>query len=188
MAEVVERPDHINAWYRASQGAPIDWTLFDDFRSVVDWPAVRYWRELADHFPDAPIILTAREPESWYKSAYETIYQRINTPAPAHWPQERRTHRAMAKKIVLEDTFQNRFEDKAHAIAVYERHIEDVRASIRPSRLLEFHPRDGWEPLCRFLGVPVPDEPFPRLNDTASFKAWVAEGDAEAEKAAAEQP
>ena len=178
MVEVIDRPEHGAAWYRTSQGGPIEWSVFDGYQSILDWPAVAYWRQLVERYPSAKVILTLRDPDSWYKSVSETIYQRLTTPVPADAPEEFRRHRAMTVKIVLHDTFDNRFEDKRHAIDVFNRHNEAVRTAIDPSHLLVFDVKEGWDPLCRFLGVPVPDEPFPRLNDSASFQAWVAEGDA----------
>jgi hypothetical protein len=79
----------------------------------------------------------------------------------------------MARKAILDETFDNRFEDKAHAIEVFQKHNQAVRDTIDPTRLLVFDVREGWGPLCRFLEVPVPDEPFPRLNDTATFQAMM---------------
>jgi Sulfotransferase domain len=123
--------------------------------------------------------LPVRNAESWYKSVYDTIFTRLTTPLPAQAPGSRHRHRAMTRKIVLDEFFGGRFEDKEHAIAAYNRRNEEVRRTIEPSRLLVYDMKDGWEPLCRFLGVPIPEEPFPRLNDTASFLAWVAEDDEE---------
>jgi hypothetical protein len=179
MIEVIDHPDHGAAWHRTSLGGPIDWSVFDGYRSVADWPAVAYWRELTEHYPTAKVVLSLRDAESWYKSVSETIYQRMISPLPADAPEERRTHRAMCKKIVLDDTFGGRFEDKQHAIEAFERHNESVRATIEPSRLLVYDVKEGWEPLCRFLEVSVPEDPFPRLNDTATFQAWSAEDDQE---------
>ena len=177
MVEVIENPDHGAAWYRTSLGGPVEWDVFDGYRSVVDWPAAAYWRDIVDRYPSAKVILSVRDPEAWHKSVIDTIYQRLTMVVPADAPEEVRRHRAMTRKIVLEDTFGGRLEDKRHAIDVFERHNELVRSTIEPSRLLVFDVKQGWEPLCRFLDVPVPDEPFPRVNDTASFQAWNAEDD-----------
>lgn len=177
MSEVIDRPDHGAAWFRTSRGGPVEWSLFDGFQSVLDWPAAAYWRELAEHYPSAKVVLSLRDAESWYKSVSETIYVASTSPLPPDAPEERRVQRAMGTKIVWEDTFGGQFEDKRHAIDVYERHNASVRATIELSRLLVFNVKEGWEPLCRFLGVAVPADPFPRLNDTASFQAWMAEDD-----------
>ena len=50
-------------------------------------------------------------------------------------------------------------------VASYERHNVAVRAGVPADRLLEHDVTQGWEPLCGFLGLPVPDRPMPRTND-----------------------
>lgn len=174
MFEVIERPDHIAMWHRLAFEGVIDWDLlFKDFQSTVDWPAAHYWRELADHYPGAKVLLSLRSPESWYQSMTDTIYKAMTMPVPEDIPPARRQQMEMVRKIVVEDTFDGRFEDKAHAIEVFNRHNDEVRRTIPPERLLVFDAKQGWEPLCRFLGVPVPDEPFPHLNDTATIQAMM---------------
>jgi hypothetical protein len=81
----------------------------------------------------------------------------------------------MSDELIWRRTFGGRFEDRAHAIETFERHTEEVRQGVPAERLLVFEVGQGWEPLCAHLGVPVPDEPFPHLNDTASFRARVME-------------
>ena len=97
----------------------------------------------------------------------------MKSPAPDGVPELVRLQSEMARKAILGETFDNRFEDKAHAIEVFQKHNQAVRDTIDPTRLLVFDVREGWGPLCRFLEVPVPDEPFPRLNDTATFQAMM---------------
>jgi hypothetical protein len=60
--------------------------------------------------------------------------------------------------------------DKASAVAAYERHNDHVRATAPSDRLVEWHPGDGWAPLCTALGVDIPDEPFPHVNSTEEFR------------------
>jgi len=174
MMEVFPRPDHVAMWHKLAFGGAIDWDLlFRDFRATVDWPSTRWWREIAAHFPDAKVLLSLRDPEAWYKSMSETIYQPMKWPVPADVPEGMRLQNEMVRKAILAETFDNRFEDKAHAIEVFKRHNQEVRDTIDPKRLLVFDVREGWEPLCRFLEVQVPSEPFPRLNDTASTQAMI---------------
>jgi hypothetical protein len=176
MFEVVERPDHIEMWHRRVFGGPIDWDLlFTNFQSAVDWPVAAFWRELTGHYPKAKVVLSLRDPEAWYKSVTNTIYRGLSMPVQQDAPAARRHQQEMARKLVLEDTFDRRFEDKAHAIEVYNRHNDEVRRTIPPERLLVFEPENGWEPLCRFLNLPVPHEPYPHLNDTASIQARMKE-------------
>jgi hypothetical protein len=174
MAEVFPRPDHVAMWHRLAFGQPIDWDqLFAGFHATVDWPAARWWREIAAHYPDAKVLLSVRDPEAWYKSVTDTIYQPMSEPAPLDSPEIVRLQSEMVRKSVLAETFDNRFEDKAHALEVFTRHTQEVRDTIDPARLLVFDVHEGWEPLCRFLDAAIPDEPFPRLNDTATFQTMI---------------
>lgn len=174
MMEVFPRPDHVAMWHRLAFDGKIDWDLlFRDFHATVDWPSTRWWREIAAHFPDAKVVLSHRDPEAWYKSMNDTIYQPMKHPASENAPELVRLQNQMVRKAIMEETFDNRFEDKAHAIAVFKRHNQEVRDTIDPKRLLVFDVREGWEPLCRFLELPIPSEPFPRLNDTASTQAMI---------------
>jgi Sulfotransferase domain len=174
MMEVFPRPDHVAMWHRLAFENQIDWdALLAGFQAAVDWPAARWWREIAAYYPDAKVLLSVRDPEAWYKSMIETIYQPMKATAPDDAPNLMRLQNQMVRKAVLNETFDNRFEDKAHALEVFDRHTQEVRQAITPSRLLVFDVRQGWEPLCRFLDVPIPEEPFPRLNDTATTKALI---------------
>ena len=174
MMEVFPRPEHVAMWHRLAFEHRIDWDeLFHGFHATVDWPSARWWREIAAHFPDAKVLLSVRDPEAWYQSMIDTIYQPLKEPAPDGVPEIVRLQSEMARKAILAETFDNRFEDKAHAIDVFKRHSQEVRDTIDPARLLVFDVREGWEPLCRFLEVPIPDEPFPRLNDTATTQAMI---------------
>jgi Sulfotransferase domain len=174
MVEVFPRPEHVAMWHRLAFEQSMDWDeIFRGFHATVDWPAARWWREIAAHFPDAKVLLSVRDSEAWYKSVTDTIYQPMKSPAPDGVPELVRLQSEMARKAILDETFDNRFEDKAHAIEVFRKHNQAVRDTIDPTRLLVFDVREGWGPLCRFLEVPVPDEPFPRLNDTATFQAMM---------------
>jgi len=174
MMEVIPRPDHVAKWHRLAFEDSMDWDeIFGGFSATVDWPAARWWREIAAHFPDAKVLLSVRDPEAWYKSMTDTIYRPMKSPAPDGAPELVRLQTEMARKAILFETFDNRFEDKTHAIEVFQKHNQEVRDAIDPARLLVFDVREGWGPLCRFLEVPIPDEPFPRLNDTATFQAMM---------------
>ena len=174
MMEVFPRPEHVAMWHRLAFGNPIDWDeLFDGFQATVDWPSARWWREIAAHYPDAKVLLSVRDPEAWYKSMSDTIAQPLREPVPDGAPEIVRLQSEMVRKAILAETFDNRFEDKAHSIEVFNRHTQEVRDTIDPARLLVFDVREGWAPLCRFLDVPIPDESFPRLNDTATTQAMI---------------
>ncbi len=170
MQEVVRRPSHIEAWHRYAVTGEADWDhLFAGFGSGVDFPLSCAWRPLAAHFPDAKVVLSVRDPQRWWESTATTIYTTrdmfprwVRTVLPV-------TDRFldMSERLVWDGLFGGRFCERDHAIAVFERHVEEVRATLPPERLLVFDVAEGWGPLCRFLGVAEPGRPFPRLNDAA---------------------
>jgi hypothetical protein len=172
MLEVFRRPGDSEKWEAAARGVPTNWASFlKDFQSAIDWPACHFWRELHEIFPDAKVILTERDPESWYASISKTIFESQNM-APDGDP-IRAAQQSMGKLIVLDMTFNGKL-DKDNAIAVYRRHNAAVKAAISASRLLVYDASQGWKPLCDFLGAPVPAEPFPKTNSTEEFRARVA--------------
>jgi hypothetical protein len=171
MKEVFEHLDHVPVWDRAADGEAVDWdALFNGYRSAVDFPVASFHRELADYYPDAKLILTVRDPDRWYQSANETILRALAGPLPSHltdWGE-------MARKTIVERVFAGNFTDRARLIASYEHHNEAVRRTYSPDRLLVYEVSEGWEPLCTFLGVAVPEEPFPRVNTTDEFREHIA--------------
>ncbi|TKK85238.1 sulfotransferase family protein [Herbidospora galbida] len=183
MADVVEDPRKIRQWLDVGDGKTTDWdAIFRGFRSAVDFPAVSYWRELTDHYPEANVVLTVRDPDRWYESAQDTIFHRAVEPEEPGSRWRRVLHRLMlwrvpelalfprmAEATVADRVFGGRLDDREHCIEVFRRHNEEVRATIPAGRLLVFECRQGWEPLCRFLGAPVPDVPFPHVNDRMEF-------------------
>jgi hypothetical protein len=54
---------------------------------------------------------------------------------------------------------------KSQTMDFLERHNAWVREQVPKEKLLEMDLAGGWEPLCKFLNKPVPNEPFPRMND-----------------------
>jgi hypothetical protein len=172
MVEVFEHPEQGAFWLRAAQGEKVDWEeVFSNYRANVDWPSCHFYKELSERYPDAKVILSERDPKKWYDSITNTILKSMNQmiandPARAEWF-------AFARMIVIEQTFHNDLSED-NMIAVYLRHNAKVRATIAPERLLVFNPAEGWEPLCRFLGVVVPATPFPHVNTTEEFQARLA--------------
>ena len=167
MRELVESAEQVALWARVARGETTDWDeVYRGYRATVDWPGARYWRELAGHFPQAKVILTVRDPRRWYESVEASIYQgvtmQVGDPAVA-------AMRDVVRQLVWDGEFGGRFADMEHAIGVFTEHNDAVRRAIPADRLLEFEVRQGWAPLCHFLGVPVPDEPFPQVNDRATF-------------------
>jgi hypothetical protein len=166
MIEVFAKPDHVGMWHQAALGNMPDWEeLFAGYGAAVDWPAAAFWREQSEAYPDALILLSTRDSAGWWRSCDDTIFEVFRS-ADAKMPPE---WTAMIKELFRR--FAGDTLDEASAIAAYDRHNADVRATAPPDRLLEWHPGDGWAPLCTALGVDVPDESFPHVNSTAEFRA-----------------
>lgn len=169
MQEVMKNPSHAPFWEKALERQPVDWEIFfADYQATVDWPACTFYKELMEAFPEAKVLLSVREPNGWYESTRDTIY-RIPTSflmvlLKLLVPHLRRMYRVV--QHISDDTFQGRFMDRDFAIAVFNQHNTSVMEHVPPERLLIYNVKEGWEPLCRFLEVPVPpDRPFPHLND-----------------------
>ncbi|HVT21794.1 MAG TPA: sulfotransferase [Mycobacteriales bacterium] len=169
MLEVFPRPEHPPLWAGAYDGTAPDWdALFTGFGAAVDWPAAGLWRDIADAYPDALILLSVRDPDSWWRSASSTIFQGmemvIGGDPDNAWTQ-------MASKMVT--AFCPEWRDESAAKAAFLAHNEQVRRAAPADRLLEWQASDGWVPICERLGLPVPDEPFPHVNTTEDFRAML---------------
>lgn len=163
MMEVFAAPAQIDVWRRAARGEATDWeALLDGFGAAVDWPSAEFYAQLAQAYPDAKVILTTRDPESWFRSTQATIF------APSDFKAAPPGFGEMIA-AVIGAKFDGRLDDRDHCIAVYERHNAKVRATIPADRLLEYQAGQGWEPLCAFLGLPVPEAPYPKVNSTEEF-------------------
>lgn len=173
MAEVFPHPEHSPMWERVADGetALLD-TILAGYKAGVDWPLCTFWRELSQRYPDAKVLLTERDEKAWYKSISGTIIEYMEREPSPDWPDAQKAQAKMGLKIVADMTFGRRY-DEDHVIAVYRAHNAAVKRTIPPERLLVYDVPQGWEPLCRFLGVPVPASPFPKTNSTEDFRAMM---------------
>ncbi len=164
MSEVFSRPDLWPLWEAAYAGAP-DWdALFEGFASTVDVPSNQFYAELAARYPDAKVILTVRDPQSWWRSMRATL---LSDPVRRHVGDS--PVATLIRRMGLHGS-DPRAQDPDHMLAWYDRHNASVIATIPAERLLVYRIEEGWEPLCRFLGVPTPDAGFPHVNSTEAFQ------------------
>lgn len=153
-------------WNDVLRGRP-DWkATYSGFASACDWPTACFFRELSAAYPAAKFVLTVRDPEKWADSFAATIYKLIGDREQA--PPDKRAWLGMASGVIARTGFPEGLDQERLARA-YVSHNEAVEAAIPASRLLVYQVRDGWGPLCQFLGVPEPAEPFPRTNHRAEF-------------------
>lgn len=165
MSEVFNTPEVWPLWERVYEGHPPQWDrIFNGYGATVDVPSNQFYQELAAYYPHANVILTVRDTESWYASMQATLLSDAVREHVGETPIA-----PLIKKTGLH-TSDPRTRDRDHMIGWYQRHNAQVRRTIPAERLLVYAIGEGWEPLCDFLGVPVPDAPFPHVNSTEDFR------------------
>ncbi len=176
MIDLIRDPTPLPNWQAAADGEKVDWTeALDGWESTIDWPGCTFWEEMAEIWPDAPVLLSVRDPEAWYRSTLNSIHEakemalRGELQGNTEEPPDPAVMQ-MINGLIWKGTFKGRFTDKEFALEVFRRHNEDVKSKVPADRLLVYEIKQGWGPLCDFLGVEVPDEPMPHLNDTDSFR------------------
>jgi Sulfotransferase domain len=180
MIDVIRNPELRHPFVDSLDGKEVDWkAAFEGWESTIDWPACSFWREHHETWPDLPVILNTRDKEAWYKSCLNSIHDAKEMamrgelkPADPDTPPPNPEVMKMINGLIWGGTFEGRFaEDKEFAFRRFDEHYDAVRSTVSKDQILEFDAtKDGWEPLCEFLGEDVPDGPFPHLNDTASFR------------------
>lgn len=167
MVEVFMHQDTMPLWVAAGQGKA-DWdAIFRDYRAMVDFPGCKFYRELAEHYPDAKVLHSVRDPDAWFDSTQATIF------APSSMAEDPpEPFRAFFHMVVGD--LRDKLHDRTAMIDYFRRHDEEVRRTIPKERLLVYEVSQGWAPLCEFLGAPVPDAPFPSVNSREEFRARIA--------------
>lgn len=173
--EVSKNPGHTEIWNNAMEGKPVDWDmLFRSYQSAVEWPTVAFLSDVVQHFTEAKVVLTLRDPVSWYESVSTAIFDGLEMSAQNPDP-IKRERSGMLRRLILKRTFSGRYWEKEYALEVYKRHNQQVLEIVPKERLLQFDVKDGWQPLCEFLQKSIPDEPFPWLNERTEFLASAPE-------------
>ncbi len=152
----------------------------EQYTATCDWPSALYWEEQLKQYPNAKVILTIRDPESWYRSCMNTIFQTVTCSphcdslmALLHYVGfPSRYFNEFFKKVVDRDTFHGDW-SKENIMKVYQHHISDVVRRCPRDKLLVYEVSQGWAPLCDFLDQPIPDVPFPHVNDTKEFQRMI---------------
>lgn len=183
---VIADLDQVPLWERAMDGESLWEEIFEDSRSSADWPGGYFYRELMDAYPDAKVLLSVREPESWERSFRETIWTmshgdtvmpllaRARAEIDPRW----KRYLALVDRMFWgpQGTFAKGHATPAQLIEQALAHNEQVKRAVPAERLLVWEVGEGWEPLCEFLGVDVPDTPFPHANDRDTFLERVVDG------------
>lgn len=190
--QLLKNPEeHIKTWIDTLQYTPIKTEedrkmvlsrineLISGYVACTDLPFLVFVEELMQLYPEAHVICTVRDPDKWWASMEPVVKHGnlavlswILTPVPV-LRYFRRFHDAMDDGRFGE-LYYRKGERKQPSRVTYDRHIEYLKRVVPPEKLHFYDVRDGWEPLCRILGVPVPkDVPFPRLNDANVMEGFI---------------
>jgi hypothetical protein len=188
MKEIIDKnlDDHLMLWLdHFKDGRPMS-EIVDDlytkpgYSAAVDFPTAAVWKKLAAIYPNAKIILTEREsPEVWWESASQTIlvpgriFRFLNKVSPFFRKLAEMTNYLFMGTFRFNEPRGVTLGDKDAAIQSYMRNSEEAR-TFDPERTLIFDVRQGWEPLCNFLGKEIPSQPFPHANTRADFQKLIA--------------
>jgi len=186
MVDVLADLGQADLWGRALDGQGPWSEIFDGFDSTVDWPGGYFYRELVDVYPEAKVLLSVREPEAWECSMRQTVWAvrhgesliRLLSSAQAHVNPQWRGFLQMIDALLWEGkgTFASGHAAPEQLIEAMNRHTEEVKRTVPAERLLVWSVAEGWEPLCEFLELPVPNEPFPHINDRTEFLNRIIDG------------
>ena len=184
--ELISNPEQIIYWEQLQKGEKPDYNaLFKGYRAAVDFPVCYHYRELMAQYPDAKVILTIRDPSHWYESAAKTIFVK---PEPGKVrllrffgffsKRLRYIYRITknAETFLFGQVWKNKTGDKQAMIDFFTAWNEEVKRTVPADKLLVYEVKQGWEPLCKFLNVPVPKSSFPRANEHGDFHKRLDKG------------
>ncbi len=156
---------------RAMTSGKLDFELLQSFDGITDITVAPYYADLERRFPDAKFVLTVRDEESWLRSC-ENHWTGRDAFAPAD-TDGKATHMEVRRflRAAVYGSYEFEPERFRH---VYRKHVDDVRRYFadKPGKLLELDVVGGagWEPLCAYLGRPIPDQPFPHKGGVLSAR------------------
>ena len=163
MFEVLPDQERVEQWISLVQGETPDWDeVFSGYRASADWPGAYFWREIAEYYPNAKLILTTRNADAWYESMAQTILPLLRASAAAP--------NSLAEEMFISRTFEGDIDDRAHVIDVFKRHVDSVQAEYGSDRLLVLEVGSGWEPFSASTcpAFPIHIEIPPKSSATTS--------------------
>ena len=180
MWELMNNPDQLIYFEQAERGENINWDeLFTGYLSACDYPVIRYYKQMLKKYPDAKIIHTVRDADSWFKSCTETVFWAIKPSfsrlfsmlirLPFSPTLRKRLRILKFNALMVHSTFGKDLKNKEKVIDYYNKYNAEVLSNIPKEKLLVYNVKSGWEPLCNFLNVPIPSTPFPRSNTKDDF-------------------
>ncbi|KAI1339747.1 P-loop containing nucleoside triphosphate hydrolase protein [Xylariaceae sp. FL0016] len=200
MTTYVDHPEDYKLWEAAvnakKAGKNItraEWDqLLGDCQAVVDAPGGYFAVELSKAYPEAKVVILNRDPEKWYVSISNTVQRVIKLRASVEylewflrpWTPTQGSAIIRLGNLIAKSGVGLGSYGKKETLDFFHKYYADCRAKIPADRYIEFKVQDGWDPLCKHLGIEAPGEetangwvqaPFPRVNDTDAFGSRVSE-------------
>lgn len=181
-SDLMAHPQKLPLWKQLQSSKTTDWTrLFAGFQAIVDFPGYSFYQNLMIQYPDAKVILTTRPFDSWYESVLATIWERklradqhptdlTQLKGKEYW---RELSVRWMRQTFLQDQFDACFANKAIVERIFYQHHKEVIKLVPSDKLLVYEVKDGWQPLCEFLDLPIPKQVFPHLNKKEDFHEMV---------------
>ncbi|KAJ7722398.1 NAD dependent epimerase [Mycena metata] len=191
-SDALFNPYEIDMWMDAinakffGKGKPYqreDWDhLLGRFQAVTDAPHYLFAKELIEAYPEAKVVLVTRDADSWWRSMKATVegFQKSRLVRINAWLDPAYAGKVEALFALMQKALwgvKDWTQEEELCKTKFRAHYDEVRRPTPPGRLLEFELKQGWEPLCKFLGKEVPDEPFPHLFNTAAFQEMLKRRD-----------
>ncbi|MDB9952015.1 sulfotransferase family protein [Porticoccaceae bacterium] len=166
------RQQQLPHWLAAINNQNISWNeIYNGYQAAVDWPTSAFINQLKNEYPLAKVILTTRSSDSWFESFSSTIVPAVKKGMQSDNPDTKQLCN-MTNRL-LERVFNGDYMDYKNSVSVFNKHHESVINSIPKKELLVYELGSGWEPLCEFLGVSVPDSEYPSSNSRSEFRKMV---------------
>jgi len=180
----IKHPDYYTFWSKVSEHKESveDWqtTLGECRGGVVPF----FYREVMAAFPNAKVLLIVRDPVKWYQSVKDSVFKIHIT--MVSWPCSWFTTLIGARPFIELSSkvggyyiqpysttglcmFDVVAAGEEMAVQFNKDYVNEVKTYVPADRLLVWEVKEGWAPLCKFLDLPVPDSPFPRVNDSEMF-------------------
>ena len=174
MIDLIRDPEPLPYW-RPAAGERVDWTeALDGWESSVDWPGCTFWEEMAETWPDAPVLLSVRDPEAWYRTCRTRSTRRRRWRSAASSRAATRRARPRGRRHHQRPDLERHVQGPVPRQGLRDRglphHNEDVKARCRRTACSYTRSSRAGGRSASFFGVDVPDTPMPHLNDTESFR------------------
>ncbi|XP_076810153.1 uncharacterized protein LOC143452898 [Clavelina lepadiformis] len=148
--------------------------MFENVDAVTDMPGCSFWDEIHKAFPDAKIIFTTRDEDSWLQSVEHQmaaedhpLVHLMMLLSPTYWKLDRfmwRIDHAVSGTGMISRFLRGVKINRLLTKMAYRKHNANVLQNAPKDKLLVYSVKEGWKPLCKFLGVDVPSKPFPHKN------------------------